>query len=502
MQKRFSLEIIVFISGAVVMITEIVGSRILAPYIGTTIFVWTSLIGIILGCLSLGYWYGGRLADRKPNYKTFSGILFGAGFFIAFIVLIKDPVLGFVQESFKDIRISAVIATLLLFAAPSFFLGMVSPYAVKLKIKKLDTSGRTVGNLYAISTIGSIAGTFLAGFFMIAYFGSTKILLILSLSMVIVSIVAFRKGMKTHNIAAVFLVLFVVTGLGLSDNPVKKDGTVEMDSKYNHIKIIDKQVRIKVDGVYGEPKKVKVMQVNSSLSSIMSLEDDDLVEMYTRYYRLAEHFKPEIKSSLMLGGGACSYPKDFLKNFSSASMDVVEIDPKLTEMAYKHFRVKQDPRLNFYHEDARTFLNKNQKKYDVIFVDVFNTGSNFSIPFQLTTREAITRMYESLGGDGLVLMNVISAIEGEKGKFLRAEHATFASVFSQVYLFTVDSLDGSEVQNIMIAALKTTVKPVFQSRFYELSRYLKRLWDKEVRHDMPVLKDDFAPVEQLMKELV
>ena len=99
MQKRFSLEIIVFISGAVVMITEIVGSRILAPYIGTTIFVWTSLIGIILGCLSLGYWYGGRLADRKPNYKTFSGILFGAGFFIAFIVLIKDPVLGFVQDN-------------------------------------------------------------------------------------------------------------------------------------------------------------------------------------------------------------------------------------------------------------------------------------------------------------------------------------------------------------------------------------------------------------------
>ena len=484
------------------MITEIVGSRILAPYIGTTIFVWTSLIGIILGCLSLGYWYGGRLADKKPNYKSFSGILFAAGFFIALVVLIKDPVLAFVQETFKDIRISALIATLLLFSAPSFFLGMVSPYAVKLKMKRLDTSGKTVGNLYAISTIGSIAGTFLAGFFMIAYFGSTKILLILALSMVIISIVAYRKGMRAPAIAVLFIVLFVLSGWGLSDSPVKDDGSIEMDSQYNHIKIMDKQVRIKVDGVYGEPKKVKVMQVNSSLSSIMSLEDDELVEMYTRYYRLAEHFKPEIRNGLMLGGGGCSYPKDFLKNFSNASMDVVEIDPKLTELALKYFDLEMDERIHFYHEDARTFLNRNGKKYDAIFVDVFDTGSNFSIPFQLTTQEAVTRMHESLEEDGVVLMNIISAIEGEKGKFLRAEYATFASVFPQVYLFTVDSLDGSEVQNVMLVALRTTVKPAFKSRFYELNRYLKRLWTKDVEMDMPILKDDFAPVEQLMEELV
>jgi spermidine synthase len=379
---------------------------------------------------------------------------------------------------------------------------MVSPYAVKLKMKKLDTSGRTVGNLYAISTIGSIAGTFLAGFFMISFFGSTKILLILSLSMVVVSIVAYRKGMKLHNIAAVFLILFVASGLGLPDNPIKKDGTVEMDSKYNHIKIMDRQVRIKVDGKYEEAKRVKVMQVNSSLSSIMSLEDDDLVEMYTRYYRLAEHFMPRIGSSLMLGGGGCSYPKDFLANFKNASMDVVEIDPKLTEMAVKYFRLKKDARITFYHEDARTFLNRNEKKYDVIFVDVFNTGSNFSIPFQLTTLEAVTRMYESLKDDGVALMNIISAIEGKKGKFLRAEYTTFSSVFPQVYLFTVDSLDGSEVQNIMLAALKTTTIPSFKSRFDELNRYLKRLWVKDIKQDMPVLKDDFAPVEQLMKELI
>ncbi|MFC1884000.1 fused MFS/spermidine synthase [Thermodesulfobacteriota bacterium] len=502
MKNKYSLEIIVFISGAVVMITEIVGSRILAPYIGTTIFVWTSLIGIILGCLSLGYWYGGRVADKKPNYKTFSAILFGAAFFIGLIVLIKDPVLVFVQEAFKDIRASAVIATLLLFAVPSFFLGMVSPYAVKLKMKKLDTSGKTVGNLYAISTIGSIVGTFVAGFFLIAYFGSTKILLILSLSMVVISIVAYRKGMKLHNVSAIFIVLFAASGLGLAHDPVQKDGSVELDSQYNHIKIMDKQVRIQVDGVYQDPKKARVMKVNSSYSSVMSLEDDELVEMYTRYYRLAEHFNPTLKSSLMLGGAGCSYPKDFLINFPESEMDVVEIDPKLTEMAKEYFDLRENPRLKFFHEDARTYLNRNKKQYDVIFVDVFNTGSNFSIPFQLTTREAVKRMHNSLSDDGFVLMNVISAIKGEKGKFLRAEYATFKSVFPQVYLFTVDSLDGSDVQNIMFAALKTKKRPLFKSRIYEFNRYLKRLWVKDIELDVPVLIDDYAPVEQLMKELI
>ena len=183
-------------------------------------------------------------------------------------------------------------------------------------------------------------------------------------------------------------------------------------------------------------------------------------------------------------------------------MALVEIDPKLTELALKYFDLQKDERIHFYHEDARTFLNRNRKKYDAIYVDVFDTGSNFSIPFQLTTQEAVMRMHESLEEGGAVLMNIISAIEGKRGKFLRAEYATFASVFPQVYLFTVDSLDGSEVQNVMLVALRTTVKPAFKSRFYELNRYLKRLWTKDVEMDMPILKDDFAPVEQLMEELV
>jgi predicted membrane-bound spermidine synthase len=155
------LGVIVFLCGAVVMILEMVGSRILAPYLGTSIVVWTSLIGIILGCLSIGYWWGGQLADENPSYRSLSLIILLAGLFVATIALSKSYVLELLQRHAGTIHLGATLGTLLLFAPPSILLGMVSPYAVRLKMRDLRDSGRTVGNLYAISTMGSIFGTFL-----------------------------------------------------------------------------------------------------------------------------------------------------------------------------------------------------------------------------------------------------------------------------------------------------------------------------------------------------
>ena len=174
--NKFLLEFVVFVCGVVVMIFEIVGSRILGPYLGTSIFVWTSLIGIILGSLSLGYWLGGIIADKKPSYVLLSWIILLAALFIGLTITGKDIVLRNLPVLFGGIRTQSIIASLCLFAPTSILLGMVTPYAVKLKIKDIKTSGKTVGNLYAISTIGSIIGTFLAGFFLIPSFGSTNIL--------------------------------------------------------------------------------------------------------------------------------------------------------------------------------------------------------------------------------------------------------------------------------------------------------------------------------------
>lgn len=199
--KKFLLEIIVFICGAVVMAFEIVGSRMLGPYVGTSIFVWTGIIGVILMCLSLGYYYGGKIADKKPEFKLLALIILLAGLFIGISTLIKDGLLEVLLNTFNDVKLISLLATFILFSIPSVLLGMVSPYAVRLKIKSLDKSGSTVGNLYAISTLGSITGTFLAGFYLIPSFGVIFILnqlaIILGISALLLFFV-YRKTSQTH----------------------------------------------------------------------------------------------------------------------------------------------------------------------------------------------------------------------------------------------------------------------------------------------------------------
>ncbi len=194
--KKYSLEIVVFICGAVVMAFEIIGSRMLGPYVGTSIFVWTSIIGVILLSLSLGYFWGGRIADRRPEAKILALIILLSAIFIAVSTIIKDNLLTYLLNAIYDIRIVSVISSLLLFTVPSILLGMVSPFAARLKMKNITRSGATVGNLYAISTVGSIIGVFLSGFYLIPSFRITKILFLFSIILIITSLFlhfVFRK---------------------------------------------------------------------------------------------------------------------------------------------------------------------------------------------------------------------------------------------------------------------------------------------------------------------
>jgi predicted membrane-bound spermidine synthase len=189
--RKFFLEIIVFICGAVVMAFEIIGSRMLGPYVGTSIFVWTGIIGVILLCLSLGYYYGGKIADKKPDFKLLAMIILFAGLFIGISTLIKDGLFSMLLNVFSNVKLISLLASFILFSIPSVLLGMVSPFAARLKIKTLDKSGSAVGNLYAISTLGSITGTFLAGFYLIPSFGVTSILYLLAIILVLSALLLY-----------------------------------------------------------------------------------------------------------------------------------------------------------------------------------------------------------------------------------------------------------------------------------------------------------------------
>ncbi len=492
--SKYILEITVFISGAVVMIFELVGSRILGPYFGTSIFIWTSLIGIILGSLSLGYYLGGKIADKKPSLENLSLIIFLAAISIALTIIIKNLLLAISQNIFADIRLASVIASLILFSPASVLLGMVSPYAVKLKMENLNTSGKTVGNLYAISTVGSIIGTFLSGFYLIPNFGTNKLLIILTITLLIISLtLAIKKFSKTKLIILVIAVtgFFAVNGL---NNIALHNGFIDVDTAYNRIWIYDR--------IDPSTKKLsKIMGINNENHSSMFLDSDELVNEYTKYYHLAKHFNPGFKKTLMFGGAGYSYPKDFLLKYPEATIDVVEIDPGITELAKKYFRLKENPRLTIYHEDGRVYLNKTREKYDVIFGDAFS--SRYSLPYQMTTKEAVQKKYNILNEDGIVVLNVISSINGEKGEFLRAEYATYKNIFPQVYLFPLGGQkDADKVQNIILIALKTEKAPIFYNTDPELNRFLNHLWRNEIDADMPILTDDYAPVDYYISKTI
>lgn len=482
------LEVTVFICGAVVMILELVGSRILAPYFGTSIVVWTGLIGVLVGALSLGYWWGGRLADRKASHRLLSTLILAASLSTAAVAASKSFILDYLRDYTGSLHLVSTGATLLLLAPPSVLLGMVSPFAVRLKLKDVQEAGRTVGLLYAISSVGSIFGTFLAGFFLIAFFGSTEILFMLALVLAATSLLVSLSN-RLAKTAAIGLFLLLPTLSKGYDTHLAQAGFFDLDTPYSRVFVYPS-----VDSATGYP--IRVMATHpKAVQSAMFLHDPlALAVEYTRFYELAWHFKPDIKTVLMLGGGGYSFPKYALAQHPDVTLETVELDPGITALARRFFALQEQPRLIIHHQDARIFLERNQKTFDAVLVDVFS--SHYSIPFHLATEEAVTRIHAALGEDGVALVNILSAIEGPRGRFLRAARATYAKVFPRVELFAVsDPRDGNRWQNVMLVALKSPSRPPMESDDPQLGTLLKNLWERPIPEDVPTLTDDFAPVD-------
>ncbi len=485
--KNLLLAFSVFFCGAIVMIFELAGARVLGPYFGTSIFVWTSIIGIILGSLSFGYFFGGKLADRKPTFSYLALIVFISGALISLSYFMKEPFLVYMSGAISDVRISSILSAVVLFTPASVLLGMVSPYAVKLSMNNLKTSGSVVGRLSSISTAGSIFGTFLAGFYLIPSFGTNAILILISVFLFLIS---FALSFEKIPVFKILVFCFFVGAFFSVDTSLA--GKIDVDTPYNRVWIYDHE--------YGNTGRlVKKMGINNENHSSMFLDSDELVNEYTKYYHLVKFFNPDFKKTLMMGGAAYSYPKDFLSKYSDATIDVVEIDPKMTELAKKYFRLKDDPRLRIFHEDGRVFLNRNTEKYDAIFGDAFT--SKYSVPYQLSTLEAVKKQYDSLNENGVVILNTISAFAGEKSLFLQAEYKTFKQVFPQVMLFKVRSgAKFDDLQNIILVALKSENVPDFSKADDYSAPFLANIWKRDLSSDMPILTDDFAPVDFYMNK--
>ncbi|MFY9299622.1 MAG: fused MFS/spermidine synthase [Candidatus Nitrosotenuis sp.] len=484
--KFWHLAVLVFVCGAAVMALEIVSSRILTPVFGSTTYTWGSLIGVILTGLSLGYFYGGRIADKNPTMFKFSSIIFSAGLYVVFIPYVAPLIMELYDPiSLNSLRV--LLSTFTLLTIPSFLLGMISPYSVKLGATALSRVGSVTGNLYFLSTAGSIAGTFLAVFGFIPFFEVNQIIFSLGVSLLLVSLVGLSRFPK---LLVVFVGILVFLPTSVVGGVISHSGTLvyEKETPYSHLDVIDS-------------KQMRTMYLNSMLHSRMSLnQPDELVVEYTKYFYLGEIFNPNFQKVLFVGGGGFSGPKNFLANYPNAEIDVVEIDPDIISAAKTYFNVNENPKLRIFNEDARIFLANTDEKYDVIVLDAF---SKYYVPFHLMTLEYFELLKNRLEPDGVVISNLIGTTEGDTSTLVRSVYKTMNQVFPTIYVFKTKGYDSVSVQNIMFVTSRSNID--FGSAFERntdvayRNKFLENYVGSQMKvDDVYVLTDQFAPVEHLI----
>lgn len=495
MIKKYKYEIIIFIVEAICMTLELIASRVLSPYFGNSNIVWTSVIGIILLSSSLGNYIGGIIADKKDEKRSLKIVFLLASIWILCIPILQQSILELFATIITDIKIGAIISTIVLFFLPNLLLGFIIPIILKIKLENIEIVGKTSGRIYAISTIGGIFGTFLSGFFLIPNFGSVQILFVLSIILVLLSLF---MDFKLDKITILYLVIILLINTSMfchySNNNIEASEQV-LNGKENVIASFDTQYgRVLIYNTYSKKEPIRVLNIDSGYESATFTDEkkiNELVFEYTEYYNLMFKSKKNIDNVLLIGGAGYSYPKYYISHFENKNMDVVEIDGDITEIARKYFyldklikdyNIEENHRLNLINEDGRTYLNNNTKKYDAILNDAFSGKSPAKT---LTTLETIKKIKESLNEDGLYLSNVISSLDGEKSKFIKAEVNTLRKVFKNVYIIPcIKSRDKNESQNIMVIS---TDQDIDFSDTYNL----------EIDKDEIILTDNYCPIDNL-----
>ena len=484
--KKYLLEITTFIAGATGMIIELVASRILSPYLGNSNLIWTCIIGMMLAFMSLGYFIGGKLSDKHPKRNLLSLFLLNSATFISLIPMIEIYAIEPISKINFSLPLLAIICSTITFGIPSMFLATASPFAVKLKDKDLEEIGGVSGRMSALSTIGSIVGTFLAGFVLIPKLGVKNIILLVVIVLVILSYLIYEdKDIKyTLKTIATLVILVSLVLVGKKMFLQKhEDMILDTDSEYSRIWI--------KKFTNNSGKEYNTLEVDTGYESIASGEKN-LTAEYLKYYDLFNYYQENTENVLMIGGAAYTYPSYFLEQYKDKKIDVVEIDSKMTELAEKYFDLNtQNKNLNIYHEDGRRYINTTQNKYDCILIDAFK---GLNVPFQLTTEEALIQAKRNLNENGIVITNIISALDGKNANFIKYEYATYKKVFKDVKIFKVQNgmFNDDELQNLILVGFKGNVI----EKNDEYNKY-KNLLKNEVLDFSSyknVVTDEFCPV--------
>jgi spermidine synthase len=422
--ERRLLMALVFVVGASSLGVEIAAARLLAPYFGASTVVWANTIGVVLVALSAGYWFGGRYADRHPHLRGLCLLVLAAAVLIALVPFAARPFLSFSVDAFDTISIGgfagSLFGVLVLVAVPVTLLGAAAPWAVRLAVGEVASSGEVVGRLYAISTTGSLLGTMVSALLLIPLLGTQRTFLVFALGLALVAAVGVgRRGVGVPLALLALLAVPVGTIKGDADGRV----LYEAETTHQYARVVE------------EPDGTRVLELNEG-QAVHSLYrpgsyltgdywDGQLV------LPAAARAQPPGRIAI-LGNAAGTVARSFGHFFPATAVDAVEIDAELTELGRRFFDLR-NPRMEVFSEDARPWLQRSAGGYDAIMVDAYRQPY---IPFYLATREFFELVRERLAPGGLVILNVGHPEGGQELE--RVLGRTMAAAFPRVLRYPTE----------------------------------------------------------------
>ena len=533
---RFLL-LVVFLAGIGTLGIEMLMSRLLAPFFGTSQPIWAVVIGMTLVYLAIGYRLGGLLADRRPDERLLYQLIAWAGFIAGFIPVVSRPILRGAQQALSSVAagsfLGALAAVVLLFAAPVILLATVSPFAVRLQLRRVaegvEAAGRTAGSLSALSTLGSIVGTFLPVLVLIPAFGSSITLYIFSAYLIILGLIGARDWRFALMLVAVGALFAYTnstnTGIKAADC-YRCNVVAEYESEYNYIQVATQDTPYTTGAL--DPRVNLILNEGQAIHSIYRTrfrETGDPLDLLTGggpwdYFSITPYFYPNrdphsVTSLAMLGSASGTIPKQFLAIYGPKTrVDAVEIDPSIIEVGRKYFDMQdstpQFPNFVMHPEDARYWLETKAGTYDVIGMDAYHQPY---IPFHLTTVEFFRSVQAHLNPDGVAVVNAGRPPSGDD-RLVNAMASTMLSVFPQVFVIDTAGFSnaivvgvnrpvGNGVANFRANQERMQVPALRQVMEWALTKGRGPVREFTAADaQFAPFTDDHAPVEQLIDSLI
>lgn len=410
---------LVFSSGVAVMGLEMSASRLIAPYFGSTLSVWTSLIGLVMIFLTGGYYLGGSLADRYASRALLGGVVMAAGLITVVVPVVSKPVLegAWALTPKAGLLGASLVGTFALFSLPMILLGCVCPFALKLSIQDLGRTGRTSGHIYAVSALGSVVGTFLPALIMIDRWGVRRSIMAFGLLLILAGILLLRRARFLPAAGAGLLLLAPLPPMLSTRGVIARE-----ESRYNYLQVV-------------EVGATRILVVDWGAFSVYQ-PNQFRTHQYFDYLLLAPLLRAEpprdwLRNVLIVGLGSGTVSKQITQAYGPLSIDGVEIDPEIVTLGRRYFDMNE-PNLQVHVTDGRAFLGTSGRKYDWVVVDAYQ-GSD--IPFHLVTKEFFAQVRESLGPKGVLAIN-IAWWSPDDAELLRKIVTTVETAFPSVYVVT------------------------------------------------------------------